>query len=132
MVNTLNELGKVWDKVITPVLQEQSIGRKLIPLNQSVSGLGIGQTSVASNAYTATAGAVINYEIQNNIAETVDVTTEVLKIPVQQDDRTCYGWQCNRRTSCRQDIQQRMESDTQLHAAFRIVNKHFPDGSIRI
>jgi len=45
-------------------------------------------TSVAMISYTATAGAVINYNIQNNIEETVDMTTEVLKIPVQQDDRT--------------------------------------------
>lgn len=88
MANTLNDLGKVWDKAIVPVLQEQSIGRKLIPLNASLSGKGIGMTSVASISYTATAGAVINYNIQNNIEETVDTTTDVLKIPVQQDDRT--------------------------------------------
>lgn len=88
MVNTLNTLGKVWDKAIIPVLEEQTIGRKLIPLNTSVSGAGIGMTSVASIKYTATSGAVINYNIQNNIEETVDATSEVLKIPVQQDDRT--------------------------------------------
>ena len=88
MANTLNELGKVWDKAIKPVLREQSVGRKLIPLNPAVSGKGIGMTSIASITYTATAGAVINYNIQNNIEETVDMTTSVLKIPVQQDDRT--------------------------------------------
>lgn len=88
MVNTLNEIGKLWDKEIQPVLQEQSIGRKLIPLNPVVSGRGIGQTSVETMNYTATAGAVINYNIQNNIEETTDVTSDVLKIPVQQDDRT--------------------------------------------
>jgi len=88
MANTLNDLGKVWDKAIIPVLQEQSIGRKLIPKNTTLSGKGLGMTSVASISYTATAGAVINYNIQNNIEETVDTTTEVLKIPVQQDDRT--------------------------------------------
>ena len=88
MANTLNDLGKVWDKAIVPVLQEQSVGRKLVPLNTTVSGMGIGMTSVATITYTATAGAVINYNIQNNIEETVDTTSEVLKIPVQQDDRT--------------------------------------------
>ncbi|NIA11294.1 MAG: hypothetical protein GWP10_16610 [Nitrospiraceae bacterium] len=88
MVNTLNELGKQWDKEIQPVLREQSVGRKLIPLNKKVSNRGIGQTSIATMNYTATAGAVINYNIQNNIEETTDITSEVLKIPVQQDDRT--------------------------------------------
>lgn len=88
MANTLNDLGKVWDKAIVPVLQEQSVGRRLIPLNTSVSGKGIGMTSVATITYTGTADAVINYNIQNNIEETVDTTSDVLKIPVQQDDRT--------------------------------------------
>ena len=88
MVNTLNQLGKVWDKDIQPVLREQSIGRKLIPLNTTLSGMGIGQTSVALIKYAATTGAVINYNIQNNLEETVDLTSDVIKIPVQQDDRT--------------------------------------------
>lgn len=88
MVNTLNHLGKVWDKAIQPVLREQSIGRKLIPLNTTLSGKGIGMTSVSSIKYNATSGAVINYNIQNNIEETVDTTTDTINIPVQQDDRT--------------------------------------------
>ena len=88
MVNTLNHLGKVWDKAIQPVLREQSIGRKLIPLNTTLSGKGIGMTSVSSIKYNATSGAVINYNIQNTIEETVDTTTDTIQIPVQQDDRT--------------------------------------------
>ena len=88
MVNTLNQLGKEWDMEIQPVLREQSIGRKLIPLNTKMSGRGIGQTSIATIKYNATSGAVINYNIQNNIEETVDLTSDVIKIPVQQDDRT--------------------------------------------
>jgi len=87
MVNALANLGKSWDKDIVPVLHAQTLARKLIP-RSVLSGKGLGMTSVETRAYTATAGAVINYEIIQDNEEKVDVTAKTLKIPVQQDDRT--------------------------------------------
>lgn len=87
MVNALTNLGKAWDKDIVPVLHAQTLARKLIP-RSVLSGKGLGMTSVETRAYTATAGAVINYEIIQDNEEKVDITAKNLKIPVQQDDRT--------------------------------------------
>lgn len=87
MVNALANLGKEWDKDIVPVLHAQTLARKLIP-RSVLSGKGLGMTSVETRAYTATAGAVINYEIIQDNEEKVDITAKNLKIPVQQDDRT--------------------------------------------
>ena len=133
MANTLNTLGKVWDKAIVPVLQEQSVGRRLIPLNTTVSGMGIGMTSVASISYTATAGAVINYNIQNNIEETVDTTTEVLKIPVQQDDRTIdrRAWESYKLNGTPIDNDMAFDMAANVAAAedAMIINGWIPDGA---
>lgn len=86
MANALQNLGKAWDAAIVPVLGEQTIGRKLIPKNEALSGKGIGMTSVETRAYTARSDAVINYDIQEDIEDAVDITSKTLKIPVQQDD----------------------------------------------
>jgi uncharacterized linocin/CFP29 family protein len=88
MVNALAELGKQWDKEIVSVLQEQTIGRKLIPLNVSLSHKGLGMTEVGTNAFSARADAVIDYDItEDNLgSDSVDVTAKSLKVPVQQDD----------------------------------------------
>ena len=86
MSNALKDLGKAWDAAIVAVLGEQTIGRKLIPKNEALSGKGIGMTSVETRAYTARSDAVINYDIQEDIEEAVDITSKTLKIPVQQGD----------------------------------------------
>jgi len=86
MANALKDLGKAWDKDIVAVLAEQTIGRKLIPKNAALSGKGLGMTSVETRAYTARSGAVINYDIQEDLEDAVDITSKTLKIPVQQDD----------------------------------------------
>ena len=86
MANALKDLGKAWDADIVAVLGEQTIGRKLIPKNETLSGKGIGMTSVETRAYTARSDAVINYDIQEDIEDAVDITSKTLKIPVQQDD----------------------------------------------
>jgi len=133
MVNTLNDLGKVWDKAIIPVLQEQSIGRKLIPLNTTMSGKGIGMTSVALMSYATTAGAVINYNIQNTIEETVDVTTDVLKIPIQQDDRTIdrRAWESFKMSGVPIDSDMAMDMAANITAAedALIIDGWKPDGT---
>ncbi|MCK4528965.1 encapsulin [candidate division WOR-3 bacterium] len=86
MSNALKNLGKAWDAAIVAVLGEQTIGRKLIPKNEVLSGKGIGMTSVETRAYTARSDAVINYDIQEDLEDAVDITSKTLKIPVQQDD----------------------------------------------
>lgn len=86
MANALKDLGKAWDKDIVAVLAEQTIGRKLIPKNEALSGKGLGMTSVETRAYTARSGAIINYDIQEDIEDAIDITSKTLKIPVQQDD----------------------------------------------
>lgn len=86
MANALKDLGKSWDKDIVAVLAEQTIGRKLIPKNAALSGKGVGMTSVETRAYTARSGAIINYDIVEDIEDAVDITSKTLKIPVQQDD----------------------------------------------
>ena len=86
MANALKELGKSWDKDIVAVLAEQTIGRKLIPKNEALSGKGLGMTSVETRAYTARSGAIINYDIQEDLEDAIDITAKTLKIPVQQDD----------------------------------------------
>lgn len=86
MANALKDLGKAWDKDIVAVLAEQTIGRKLIPKNEALSGKGLGMTSVETRAYTARSGAVINYDIQEDLEDAIDITAKTLKIPVQQDD----------------------------------------------
>jgi uncharacterized linocin/CFP29 family protein len=88
MVNALAELGKQWDAAIVEVLQEQTIGRKLIPLNTALSHKGLGMTEIGTNAFASRADAVIEYDItEDNLAvDTVDVTAKSLKVPVQQDD----------------------------------------------
>ena len=86
MSNALKNLGKAWDAAIVAVLGEQTIGRKLIPKNEALSGKGLGMTSVETRAYTARSDAVINYDIQEDLEDAVDITSKTLKIPVQQDD----------------------------------------------
>ena len=86
MTNALANLGKNWDSVIVPVLAEQTVGRKLLPRNNTLSGKGLGLTSVVTRSYTARSEAVINYEIQEGLEDTVDITEKTVKIPVLQAD----------------------------------------------
>lgn len=86
MANALKDLGKAWDRDIVAVLAEQTIGRKLMPKNETLSGKGLGMTSVETRSYTARSGAIINYDIQEDLEDAVDITSKTLKIPVQQDD----------------------------------------------
>ncbi len=88
MVNALNTIGKHLDRSIVPVLQGESIIRKLIPLNTELSGKGLGMTSVGTFNYAATGGASTDYMINENQEDTMDVTEDVLKIPVQQQEIT--------------------------------------------
>lgn len=86
MTNALAELGKEWDSDIVPVLRAASIGKMLIPVNPELSGKGLGVLTVETMQYVARGAAAINYDIQQDIEDTVDITSSPLHIPVQQDD----------------------------------------------
>ena len=88
MVSALEKIGKYLDKQIVPVLKSQSIIRQLIPLNVELSGKGIGLTAVETFNYAATGGASTDYMIHESQADTMDVTSDVLKIPIQQQEIT--------------------------------------------
>ena len=88
MVSALETIGKYLDRQIVPVLKSQSIIRKLIPLNTELSGKGIGLTAVETFNYAATGGASTDYMIQEHQSDTMDVTSDTLKIPVQQQEIT--------------------------------------------
>ena len=83
--NALATLGRVFDRAITPVLMNQSVGRQLLPKNMAISGGGIGNTSVLAFGYVGTADAVTEYNILENFADTIDLTESTIKIPIQQD-----------------------------------------------
>lgn len=85
MVNTLSDIGRQWDKQIVPVLQQMSVGRRLIPVNRELSYKGIGNTSVKNYGYKSTASAITDYNIRNDIADHVDVGDSTILIPIQQD-----------------------------------------------
>ena len=88
MVSALEAIGKYLDREVVPVLQGQSVLRKLIPLNTTLSGKGIGMTAVDTFNYTATGGASTDYMINESQADTMDITKDTLKIPVQQQELT--------------------------------------------
>ncbi len=85
MTNELAEIGKQWDRKLGQVWVTQSIGRTLIPKNMELSGKGIGNTSVKSQAYTAMADAITDFNILQDIADTVEIEGETILIPIQQD-----------------------------------------------
>ena len=88
MTHALDTIGKYLDKQILPVLQGQSILRKLIPLNTELSGKGIGMTAVETFNYAATGGASTDYMIHESQADTMDITSDILKMPIQQQEIT--------------------------------------------
>lgn len=86
MANALADLGKQWDESIVPTLQANSIGKMLMPMNIELSGKGLGALSIDTFNYVARGNAQINYNIQQDIEDKVDITRDNLKIPVLQDD----------------------------------------------
>ncbi len=93
MTNSLVDIGRTWDKKIIPVLRQASVGRKLIPRNTELSGKGIGQTSVKSYGYGATAAAITEYALVSDFGDTINIEEATIGIPLQQDKITI-----NRRT----------------------------------
>lgn len=88
MVSALESIGKYLDTTILPVLKAQSVIRKLIPLNTALSGNGIGMMAIETFNYVATGGASTDYMIHESQADSMDITSDILKIPVQQQEIT--------------------------------------------
>ena len=86
MVNALANLQNQWDKDIVPTLYSQEIWRRLMPVNPTLSNKGIGVLNIKTLKYVARGNAVINMDIQQDIADTADISSANLNIPVQQDD----------------------------------------------
>ena len=133
MANALKDLGKQWDKDIVAVLGEQTIGRKLIPKNEGLSGKGLGMTSVETRSYTARSGAIINYDIQEDLEDAVDITAKTLLIPVQQDDARIKrrDWEAYKLAgvSIANDIAIDMAANIAEKEDAMIVNGWKPDGT---
>jgi uncharacterized linocin/CFP29 family protein len=85
MTRELAEIGRQWDKKVGNVWMTQSIGRTLVPKNMELSGKGIGNTSVKSQSYTAMADAITDFNILQDIADTIDIEGQTILIPIQQD-----------------------------------------------
>lgn len=86
MANELATLGRQFDKAIVPTLQANSIAKMLMPVNPAFNGMGLGVLSIETMNYVARASAVTEYDIQQEIGDSVDITGKITKIPVQQDD----------------------------------------------
>lgn len=86
MVNALANLQNQWDNEIVPTLYAQETWRRLMPVNPKLSNKGIGVLNIKTLKHVARANAVINMDIQQDIADTVDIQADTLNIPVQQDD----------------------------------------------
>lgn len=86
MANTLANLKNQWDKDIVPTLYAQDISRQLMPINPALSNKGLGVLNIDALKYVARGDAIINYDIQQDIEDTVDLSGTTWKIPVQQDD----------------------------------------------
>lgn len=81
----LTKLKNEFDPTVVPTLTTQSVGRKLMPVNPKLSGLGLGVLTVDTMRYVARGDAITNYDVQKNIEDMVDVDSIQTRVPVQQD-----------------------------------------------
>lgn len=133
MPNALITIGRHLDREIIPVLKAESVIRKLIPLNTDLSGKGIGMTSVSTFNYTATGGASTDYKISESQSDTIDITEDVLNIPVQQqeitvDARTWASLTANG-TNIESDAMQEMASNISAEQDTNGIAGWKPDGT---
>ena len=81
----LTKLKNLFDPSVIPVLTTQSVGRQLMPINQELSGQGLGVLTVDTLRYVARSGAITNYDLQKDIEDMVDIESLQTRVPVQQD-----------------------------------------------
>lgn len=83
MSNDITYISKTLDKAIAQQLKAPTVGMTLLPLNTTYSGLG--KTSIMGFLYKDRAGAKIGMNIDHNMADTVDIGGDTLKVPVIMD-----------------------------------------------
>lgn len=133
MTNALALIGRQFDTAIIPTLQANSVGKMLMPVNPELSGKGLGVLSVETFNYVARAEAAIDYDIQQNIGDPVDITGAITKIPVQQDDavikRRNWDAYVQRGVPIQNDLAQDMATNISLQQTKLIVDGWAPNGS---
>jgi hypothetical protein len=133
MTNALATLGRQFDNAIVETLRANSVGKMLMPVNPQLSGKGLGILSVETFNYVARAEAAIDYDIQQNIGDPVDITGTITKIPVQQDDavikRRNWDAYIQRGVKIQNDLAQDMATNIALQQTKLIVDGWAPNGS---
>jgi hypothetical protein len=118
---------------IVPVLQANSVGKMIMPVNPDLSKKGLGVLSVESFNYVARADAAIDYDIQQNIGDPIDVTGTITKIPVQQDDavirRRNWDAYIQRGIAIQNDLALDMAQNIALQQTKLIVDGWAPNGT---
>jgi hypothetical protein len=133
MVNALATLGRKFDNEIVPTLQANGIAKMLMPVNPAFNGLGLGVLSVETMNYVARSSAVIEYDIQQEIGDPVDVTGNIIKIPVQQDDsvikRRNWDAYIQKGVPLESDLAQDMAVNVAVQQNALVVNGWAPNGT---
>lgn len=133
MTNALGLLGRQFDTAIIPVLQANSIGKMLMPVNPQLSGKGLGVLSIETFNYVARNSAVTDYDINQDMAGAVDVTGAITRIPVQQDDvvikRRDWDAYAQRGVPIQNDLAQDMAVNIALQQNAAIIDGWKPNGS---
>ena len=86
MVNTLEDLAKVFDSKIEMPLQQRLIGRKLIGRNDELSGKGVGNQSIDMFKFSDISAAIIDYTIPEPSYEGVDATSDTVQMAYLSKD----------------------------------------------
>jgi len=133
MVNALANLKNQWDKDIAPTLYAQDISKQLMPINPQLSNQGLGVLSIDSLKYVARGSASINYDIQQDIEDTVNIDLANLKIPVQQDDTKIRrrDWEAyvKQGIPISSDLAQDMAANIAVQRTTLVVDGWKPDGT---
>lgn len=133
MVSALETIGKYLDTTILPVLKAQSVLRKLIPLNTALSGNGIGMMAIETFNYVATGGASTDYMIHESQADSMDITSDILKIPVQQQEITIdartWATMVANGTNIEADSAMEMAANISIEQDFNGIMGWTPDGT---
>lgn len=80
MVNSLSNISKQIDREIIMPLRLQTVGRKLIPRNDMLSGKGIGMQQVEYYTFGDLSAALMDYQLPEMDEDTIDFTTNTAKM----------------------------------------------------
>ena len=83
MVNDITYISRTFDKMVAQQLKGPTVGMTMLPLNTDYSGMG--KTSIMGFLYKNRAGSKIGMNLDHNMADTVDIGGDTLKVPVVMD-----------------------------------------------